>query len=51
MEDTVEYEMKNTYFFRPELSEGLTGQEVITIPHPLILVSLEFLNKEKIPIV
>lgn len=36
--DTVEYDLKNTFFFRPDLSEGLTGDEIVTVPNPLILV-------------
>lgn len=37
--DTVEYELKNTFFYRPDLSNGLTGDEIVTIPHPLLFVS------------
>lgn len=39
IEDTVEYEFTVSYMFRPEFSFGLTGQEVITIPNLLALVS------------
>jgi hypothetical protein len=39
-EDTVEYDMKNTWIFRPDLSNGLTGNEVITMPHLLIMVCI-----------
>jgi scavenger receptor class B protein 1 len=39
-EDTVEYDMKNTWIFRPDLSNGLTGNEVITMPHLLIMVGI-----------
>lgn len=38
-EDTLTFNMKNTFIFRPDLSEtGLTGNEVITTVHPLIMV-------------
>lgn len=42
-EDTVAFEMVNTFIFRPDLTMkagSLTGKEVVTIPHPLIMVSL-----------
>lgn len=38
-EDTVSFDMKNTFIFRPDLTKGLTGNEVVTIPHLLIMVS------------
>jgi hypothetical protein len=36
--DTVEYDYKNTFKFRPDLTKGLTGKELITIPHIIIMV-------------
>lgn len=37
-EDTLTYRYKNTFIFRPDLSgPGLTGNEVITMPHPSTL--------------
>lgn len=39
-DDTLSYNPKITWFFNPSKSApGLTGNELITIPHPLILVS------------
>lgn len=38
-EDTLSYRMTNTFIFRPDLSNGLTGNEIITTVHPLIMVS------------
>lgn len=33
-EDTLKYHYKNTFIFRPDLSgPGLTGDEIITMPH------------------
>lgn len=33
--DTLTYHFKNTFIFRPDLSgPGLTGDEIITMPHP-----------------
>lgn len=41
-EDSVSFDMKNSFIFRPDLTEkasGLKGNERITIPHLLIMVS------------
>lgn len=37
-EDTLTFNMKNRFIFRPDLSNGLTGNEIITTIHPLISV-------------
>lgn len=37
-DDTVTFNMKNTFIFRPERSNGLTGNEIITTVHSLIMV-------------
>lgn len=31
--------MKNTFIFRPDMSGGLTGNEIVTIPHLLVMVN------------
>lgn len=36
-EDAVSFKMRNTFQFRPDL--GLSGQQLITMPHPLLQVS------------
>lgn len=37
-EDTLSYHFKNTFIFRPDLSgPGLTGNEIITMPHPCMM--------------
>ncbi|KAG4077516.1 hypothetical protein HA402_002943 [Bradysia odoriphaga] len=36
-EDTLTFNMKKTFIFRPDLSKGLTGNENITMVHPLIM--------------
>lgn len=38
-DDTVSFDMVNTFIFRPDLTKGLTGNEIVTIPHLLIMVS------------
>ncbi|KAJ8687778.1 hypothetical protein QAD02_023572 [Eretmocerus hayati] len=53
-DDTVEYNLKNKWIFRPDLSEGLTGQEILTLPHVFILVmayGAEKVNPSMMPIV
>lgn len=35
-EDAVSFKMRNTFKFRPDL--GLSGQELVTMPHPLLQV-------------
>lgn len=37
-DDTLTYNMKSTFVFRPNLSNGLTGNEIITTVHGLIMV-------------
>lgn len=33
-EDSVTFHYSNTYFFRPDLSGNLTGDEIVVVPHP-----------------
>lgn len=37
-DDTVSYDIYNEFIYRPDLSEPLTGEEILTIAHPFILV-------------
>lgn len=41
-EDTITFTLKNTFIFNETLSNGLTGNEEITVAHPLLLVNLIF---------
>lgn len=38
-DDTLEYSPKDTFIFNQEKSGKLTGEEIVTIPHPIIVVS------------
>lgn len=38
--DQITFFMKDSFIFRPDLSNGLTGEEIITLPHLFIAVSL-----------
>jgi scavenger receptor class B, member 1 len=41
-EDTITFNFKNTFIFRPDLSNGLTGEEIITMPHMMVMVKMQF---------
>lgn len=38
-DDTLEYSPRDTFVFNREKSGKLTGEEVVTIPHPIIVVT------------
>ncbi|XP_037942188.1 sensory neuron membrane protein 1-like [Teleopsis dalmanni] len=44
-EDAVTFNMRNTFIFRPDL--GLSGEEIVTIPHPLIQVMAIAIKRDK----
>lgn len=41
--------MVDTFTFRPDLSSGLTGDEMITIPHLIIVATLMSVNRDRAP--
>ncbi|XP_055606692.1 sensory neuron membrane protein 1-like [Uranotaenia lowii] len=46
-DDTLTFTLRNTFIFRPDKSGSLTGDEMITIPHPIILGSLVMVQRER----
>lgn len=47
-EDTIEYDYRNTYIYKPEKNgAGLTGNEFVTIAHPLILAMVLSINIDR----
>ncbi|KAL5276348.1 Snmp1 family protein [Megaselia abdita] len=52
--DTVSFNMRNTFTFNQEKSYPLTGEEVITMPHPLIqmtAISIKRGNEPMLPFI
>lgn len=49
LKDTISYTMKNRFIFRPDLSNGLTGDEIVTLPHLILLGSLLAVKRERAP--
>nr|AVM18969.1 sensory neuron membrane protein 1 [Holotrichia parallela] len=46
-DDTMTFYSKETFIFRPDQSSPLTGNEVLTIPHPLIVAILLTVVRDK----
>ncbi|XP_076661699.1 sensory neuron membrane protein 1 isoform X2 [Halictus rubicundus] len=46
-DDSIEYRVKTTWYFNPELSNGLTGDEELIMPNLLALMTLKFVLKEQ----
>lgn len=47
--DTVSYTMKNRFVFRPDLSNGLTGDEIVTMPHLVLFGSIIGVKRDRAP--
>ncbi|XP_053671092.1 sensory neuron membrane protein 1 [Anopheles nili] len=45
-EDTLTFTLRNTWIFRPDLS-ALTGEEIVTVPHPLIMGVLLTVQRDR----
>lgn len=37
-DDSLEFDLKNTFYFKPDKTAPLTGDEVITTVHPILMV-------------
>jgi hypothetical protein len=48
-EDTVSYTMRNRFKFRPDLSNGLTGEEIVTMPNLIIVGGLMAVKRDRAP--
>lgn len=46
-DDTVEFQVQNTWYFDESKSEGLTGEEELIIPHTFILAMAMATMREK----
>ncbi|XP_055389954.1 sensory neuron membrane protein 1-like [Condylostylus longicornis] len=51
VEDTITFDMRNTWIFRPDLSNGLTGEEMITMAHPLVEMIALYVKKTRPPMI
>lgn len=49
VKDTISYTMKNKFIFRPDLSRGLTGDEIVTVPHLIIFGSIMAVKRDRAP--
>jgi scavenger receptor class B, member 1 len=47
--DTISYTMRNRFVFRPDLSNGLTGDEIVTLPHLIIFGSVMAVKRDRAP--
>jgi scavenger receptor class B, member 1 len=47
--DTISYTLRNRFVFRPDLSNGLTGDEIVTLPHLIIFGSLMAVKRDRAP--
>ncbi|XP_052742295.1 uncharacterized protein LOC112057810 [Bicyclus anynana] len=46
--DTINYRKLDAFYFKKELSgPGLTGEEVITLPHPFLMGIVNIVNRDK----
>lgn len=51
VDDTIEYTMVDTFIFRPDKSSGLTGDDMITIPHLVIVGTLMAVHRDRAPMI
>ncbi|CAO1440533.1 unnamed protein product [Diamesa serratosioi] len=51
VDDTIEFTMVDTFTFRPDKSSGLTGDEIITMPHLIIVATLMAVLRDRAPMI
>lgn len=47
LEDTVSYTMRNTFQFRADKSFPLTGEEMLVVPHMLVMLGAIAIKRER----
>ncbi|XP_054738431.1 sensory neuron membrane protein 1 [Anastrepha obliqua] len=47
VEDSISFNMRNTFYFNAKDSNGLTGEELITIAHPLVVPISVVVKRER----
>lgn len=50
-QDTMSFDQKNTFFFLPNKTSPLTGNEIVTIPHPVITFGLLVVQRDSAPLI
>jgi hypothetical protein len=49
-EDTITSELINTYHFRADLTKGLTGDEMVTVVHPILMGAVIAAQRDRAPL-
>ena len=49
--DTITYTLKNRYIFRPDLTIGLTGEEIVTMPNLVMMGAVLAVKRDRAPMI
>ncbi|KAG5684952.1 hypothetical protein PVAND_014159 [Polypedilum vanderplanki] len=49
-DDTITSELVSTYIFRPDLTKNLTGDEIVTVPHPILMGATIGAQRDRAPL-